>query len=675
MNNRSTNETNLLLRELFSNPSPLVVEKKTQREFESSDAFEKNLHDCFIIRGKTARVKESKPYYGQITIDVIKKFIDTDSTTVDENLINQLSIFLSNQNPGFELVKNQIEMSDMVRFLEDSASFKGKYKFTTKYGAIRVMPLEKRKLELEVVKKMQKDFLDSLVDLSHGPGTSYKLLNAEQNKKYSGRYESAIVNNFNIPGFETFESFVITLAIGKGNATEKETQQREKLKKQLLETSDGNIIINGVSFGPYNDVVKAPGEHAKADIVFTGPGGNLYISLKDGKTPKDYQQWGGVLKDKEIMKDPRMVEFFEKCVSESAISINEERRNTFNVKLKKSMWSNIPGLSSKPNETNIELKAVYGRDALRPASPTTREAETQKIPYGENFCQFVIQSSVEGLGINKDGTLKADGKIIQWPNLPGDNYKPIFYARTDNSSAIELKDEWVAAFKRAVANVEDGQNKAELSEKLALIGKEQIKITGIRLLIYPFGKKNPGDIEVKVGENIKESRRTTLGLLDEFFAETKTNSHPSAYKAPEGSKRDKQLDQTQADLKSGDPERIQRAYKRRERMEKQARSKPGWENRPRKDTQAESIDLQEAMQVLFEALSKKLKATLRKKAEKRGLTPGSVEQEYKKGLAAYASSGSRPGMTAHQWAMARVNSANPSKKWATVKKSKSKKKK
>ncbi len=164
-------------------------------------------------------------------------------------------------------------------------------------------------------------------------------------------------------------------------------------------------------------------------------------------------------------------------------------------------------------------------------------------------------------------------------------------------------------------------------------------------------------------------------LLNEFFAEAKTNSHPSAYKAPQGSKRDQQLDQTQADLKSGDPERIQRAYKRRERMEKQARSKPGWKNQPRKDTQAESIDLQEAMQVLLEALSKKLKATLRKKAEKRGLTPGSVESEYKKGLAAYASSGSRPGMSAHQWAMARVNSANPSKKWATVKKSKSKKKK
>jgi len=74
-------------------------------------------------------------------------------------------------------------------------------------------------------------------------------------------------------------------------------------------------------------------------------------------------------------------------------------------------------------------------------------------------------------------------------------------------------------------------------------------------------------------------------------------------------------------------------------------------------------------------LSAATKATLKKKAEKRGLTPGSVYAEYKRGLAAWATSGSRKGMTQHQWAHARVNSATPSKDWAIVKKSKAKKKK
>jgi len=139
--------------------------------------------------------------------------------------------------------------------------------------------------------------------------------------------------------------------------------------------------------------------------------------------------------------------------------------------------------------------------------------------------------------------------------------------------------------------------------------------------------------------------------------------HEPQYDAPQGSKRDKQLDQTKADLKSGDPKRVQRAYRRRERMERQEREKN------------ESLLRALIEEILEEELSKKTKATLKKKAEKRGLTPGSVYAEFRKGLAAWASSGSRKGMSQHQWAHARVNSATPSKSWAVVKKSKAKKKK
>lgn len=156
--------------------------------------------------------------------------------------------------------------------------------------------------------------------------------------------------------------------------------------------------------------------------------------------------------------------------------------------------------------------------------------------------------------------------------------------------------------------------------------------------------------------------------------------HDPQYGAPQGSKRDKQLDQTKKDLKRAKElrkkgkakqakELEQRAYNRRDRMEKKERKK----NESIRMTES---DLREVIRdVLAEELSKKTKATLKKKAEKRGLTPGSVYAEFKKGLAAYASSGSRKGMSAHQWAHARVNSATPSKSWAVVKKSKAKKKK
>ena len=56
------------------------------------------------------------------------------------------------------------------------------------------------------------------------------------------------------------------------------------------------------------------------------------------------------------------------------------------------------------------------------------------------------------------------------------------------------------------------------------------------------------------------------------------------------------------------------------------------------------------------ALSKTTKDKLRKKASGNKFTPSQLERVYKRSLGAYSSGGSRKGMTAHQWAMARVNS-------------------
>ena len=166
------------------------------------------------------------------------------------------------------------------------------------------------------------------------------------------------------------------------------------------------------------------------------------------------------------------------------------------------------------------------------------------------------------------------------------------------------------------------------------------------------------------------------GIIDKAKNEMDESdaAHEPQYSAPQGSKRDKQLDATKEDLKSGDPERVQRAYRRRERMERQEREKNESFNMTEKELRNLIREVL-TTEIMQEELSKKTKATLRKKAEERGLTAGSVEAEYKKGLAAWATSGSRKGMTQHQWAMARVNSAQPSKDWAVVKKSKAKKKK
>lgn len=268
-----------------------------------------------------------------------------------------------------------------------------------------------------------------------------------------------------------------------------------------------------------------------------------------------------------------------------------------------------------------------------------------------------------------------------------DNHLPVLLKEGDR---IKIqKEEWHRVIKgdgKLVVKVilEDSMKEKDLQEdefsykiaQAAVDGKKSVKI---------------GDKEYPV-KMTKEKAKQILDEKDQGLEENKKSNHDPNYGAPEGSKRDKQLDQTKKDLarakklrKDGKTKQAkeleQRAYRRRRNMEEDEREKKGYKNKPRKDTKKESVrmtesDLREVIRnVLAEELSKKTKATLKKKAEKRGLTPGSVYAEFKKGLAAYATSGSRKGMTAHQWAHARVNSATPSKPWAVVKKSKAKKKK
>ena len=207
-----------------------------------------------------------------------------------------------------------------------------------------------------------------------------------------------------------------------------------------------------------------------------------------------------------------------------------------------------------------------------------------------------------------------------------------------------------------------------------------------------------------------------------------TKYRAKKYSAPPKSKRAKGLAKAASLYKQG---KIKQAAAVRQRMEKGERKKKGFKNVTRSDTKmAENMKInlevlreyiEEEFQLaalnkfiaennhllepefekeLFETndldekrkrkkrkkkkkkpgkspkgLSAAVKKSLDKKADKRGLTRGSVYAEFRKGLAAFLSSGSRKGMSAHQWAHARVNSANPSKSWASVKKKKGGKKK
>jgi hypothetical protein len=212
----------------------------------------------------------------------------------------------------------------------------------------------------------------------------------------------------------------------------------------------------------------------------------------------------------------------------------------------------------------------------------------------------------------------------------------------------------------------------------------------------------PDDVLDKISKSKKENvklEKTDDHIIENSLDERKkpkpNKYQRKKYKARSGTKRGDTMARLSNKIKKG-KKLTQKDYKARDDSEAAERKKKGYKSKKRFDTgiyisEAKERELDKFVEMLDErkkrkkstkkkkkssagGLSAATKETLKKKAKKRGLTPGSVYAEYRKGLAAYYSSGSRKGMSAHQWAHARVNSANPSKSWAVVKKSKSKKK-
>jgi len=243
-------------------------------------------------------------------------------------------------------------------------------------------------------------------------------------------------------------------------------------------------------------------------------------------------------------------------------------------------------------------------------------------------------------------------------------------------------------------------NLQSLQEKKKKLSKKQKKIAK---LAKPYDELDGDDFaKLRAGEKIDEF----VEELDERKKRKKRKSKKpkpnvyqrKKYKARAGTKRGDTMARLSNKIRKG--KKLTKAdYKARDDSEAAERKKKGYKSKPRFDTgmylsEAKKRELDAFVEMLDErkkrkkrkskkkkkkssagGLSAATKETLKKKAKKRGLTPSSVYSEYRKGLAAYYSSGSRKGMTAHQWAHARVNSANPSKSWSVVKKAKGKKKK
>lgn len=186
-------------------------------------------------------------------------------------------------------------------------------------------------------------------------------------------------------------------------------------------------------------------------------------------------------------------------------------------------------------------------------------------------------------------------------------------------------------------------------------------------------KKDEASCSMEEGDGCSEENEPGIS---EAKKKAKKYYGPKQYGAPAGSERAAKLKKAAELYKKGD---VEGAARIRKDMEKQHSDSPSF--KPRKSQYTDSkneaelcesllddlldemlIEILEPEQDLLEEKKKRKKVTgsartaLKNKAEKHNAPLGALTTVYNKGMGAYVSSGSRKGMSAQQWAMARVNS-------------------
>jgi len=151
---------------------------------------------------------------------------------------------------------------------------------------------------------------------------------------------------------------------GAGSSTAKEDMELKSLREQLdkikAEIANATVPIKiGNKTYDVFDAVSTPGT-PKSDFHLIDMNGNeiVWISHKDGKSPKDFQQWGGISKRKEpnIYNHPEVQKFIKD--------------------LKESYPDGLPRKTSlyrKIKDEKLKMMSVYGNEYSTPGSNLGRQ--------------------------------------------------------------------------------------------------------------------------------------------------------------------------------------------------------------------------------------------------------------------------------------------------------------
>jgi hypothetical protein len=193
---------------------------------------------------------------------------------------------------------------------------------------------------------------------------------------------------------------------GEGSGTRVEDIALANVGKKIQEL--GSIDVKLSENGKiYKDIIEAVSVSGtpKADFTFNNENGPVvFISHKDGKGPKDFQQYSGF---QGLSDHPEIKSFVDAVKAKTGGELKPGE--SFRRKIK---------------DNSIKLKAVYGLD--------------QKVgDYGKNNCQVILQGPIELKLDQSDNTylVEANHKVIN-PNLPVGDYEPYMYVtfRSDRNN-------------------------------------------------------------------------------------------------------------------------------------------------------------------------------------------------------------------------------------------------
>ncbi len=259
------------------------------------------------------------------------------------------------------------------------------------------------------------------------------------------------------------------IVIGGGAKTTKEELQTQALQKTLADL--GEVMLVPDPNSQFDDLrrprkilgVENVKGTPKADIFLKSDNeaDNVYLSLKDGSTVKQFQQYGGMTN---LANRPEVLTFFKDVITASEVVAPNKIQ--------------LPAASffrELPAESELAVLGVYGPDAY----PISGEG------FGLNKVHMLLQApvpTIEPLPEKESAAIKnqfgmpgndpvyklVGAHVVTYPNIPSEEYAPVMHARPDNSTKLS-----VGKF----------MSDAERKEK-GLANS----ISGVRFLIFPKGK-------------------------------------------------------------------------------------------------------------------------------------------------------------------------------------------